>query len=312
MNHSFAIMVDTTAEVSSALQERFEIDEVLRAHIGLPDGRDVLSDNDWKLFPDPADFYRQLSDKKLEFSTSPCNAEEVKIAARKYFDKGMDVLFLALSSALSGTYDFASMAAKDLEKEYPDRKLVVLDTQRYSLAIALLAIKASEKRASGANVYEVAAYIDEIKNTLHEAGPMDDLFFLARKGRVAKSAALMGTLVGVKPIGDFDREGKTRVFAKAIGLKKAIYASTEYVKRTIVNPEEQIIFIAHTNRAKNAELLRERIEAEIHPKEIIVVECGPSIAINVGPGLYAAFYFGKEVSENCVEEEAIMKEIMEK
>ncbi len=312
MNHSFAIMVDTTAEVSSALQKRFGIDEVLRAHIGLPNGEDVLSDNDWLLFPDPDEFYRQLSDKKLEFSTSPCNAEELKIAVRKYFDKGMDVMFLCLSSALSGTRDFALMAKKDLLEEYPDRTFAVVDTQRYSLAIALLAIKASEKRAEGKSIEEVAAYIDEVKNTLHEAGPMDDLFFLARKGRVAKSAALMGTLVGVKPIGDFDREGKTKVFAKAIGLKKAIYASVEYIKRTIINPEEQIIFIAHTNRAKNAELLMQAIQEQIHPKEIILVECGPSIAINVGPGLYAAFYFGKEVSENCVEEEAIMKEIMEK
>ena len=310
--NSFAILTDTTAEVSSAIRERFHIDEVLRAHLTLPDGRDVLSDNDWELFTDPDEFYRQLSDKKLEFATSPCNADEIKLSVRKYFRQGRDVMFLALSSALSGTYDFALMAKKDLEAEFPGRKFVVIDTQRYSLAIALLCIKAAEKRDQGAGIDEVAEYVESIKNTLHEAGPMDDLFFLARKGRVAKGAAFMGTLVGVKPIGDFDRNGKTKVFAKAIGLKKAIEASASYVKATIVNPEEQILFVAHTHRAKEAELLRKKVEETVHPKEIIVVECGPSIGINVGPGLYACFYFGKEISEGCVEEEAIMKEIMGK
>ena len=117
MDHSFAIMVDSTAEVSSALQKRFEIDEVLRAHIALPNGEDVLSDNDWILFPDPAEFHRQLADKKNTFSTSPCSPEEVKIAVRKYFDKGMDVMFLCLSSGLSGTVDFALMAKKELLAE---------------------------------------------------------------------------------------------------------------------------------------------------------------------------------------------------
>ncbi len=310
--NSFVILTDTCAELSSALQTRFHIDEVLHAHVHLPDGSDCLSDNDWQLFNDPNDFYKQLSDKKLEFATAPCSPEEIKLAVEKYFKKGQDAMFLSLSSALSGTYDFALMAKKELEAEYPERKFVVIDTQRYSLAIALLCIKAAEKRDAGASIEETEEYLHSIKNTLHEAGPMDDLFFLARKGRVAKGAAFMGTLVGVKPIGDFNTNGLTKVFAKAIGLKKAIEASAEYVKRTIVDPQEQILFVAHTHRQKEAELLKKRVEELVHPKEIILVECGPSIGINVGPGLYATFYFGKEISQDCVEEEAIMKEIMGK
>lgn len=311
--NKFAIVTDTTAEISSSLQKRFQIDLVIPGHIITPDGQDHLSDNDWILYKDPSDFYKQLSgDKKLQFATSPASPDEIKLAIRPFLEKGEDVLYVALSSALSGTYNFALMAKKDLEAEFPERKVEVFDSYRYSLAIALLCFKASEKRASGASLEETLAYLESIKNTLHQAGPMDDLFFLARKGRVAKGAAFMGTLVGVKPIGDFDREGKTKVFAKAIGLKKAIDASVEYAKRTIVDPKEQIVFVAHTDRLKPATLLKERIEKEIAPKEVILVECGPSIGINVGPGLYAAFYFGKEISENCAEEEALMKEILGK
>ncbi len=309
---SFAIVTDTTAELSASLRERFGIDLVVPGHVHLPDGTDALSDNDWILFKTPEEFYKQLSNKKLEFSTSPSSPEELKVAIRPFFEEGRDAMFLALSTGLSGTYDFAVMVKRELEAEFPGRTLEVIDTQRYSLAIALLCIEAAKKRDEGLDVKQTAEYINSVKNTLHEAGPMDDLFFLARRGRVAKGAAFMGTLVGVKPIGDFDREGKTKVFGKAIGLKKAIDASVEYVKRTIVNPQDQIIFVAHTDRLKPATLLKEKIETEIKPKEIILVECGPSIGVNVGPGLYAAFYFGKEISEGCVEEEAIMKEILGK
>ena len=308
MNHDFVIFSDSTCEMNRELRERYSL-EVLPAHIITPEGKDCLSDNDWILYPDPKEFYRQLSDKKLEFSTSPANAAEVKEYVKKCFEQGKDALFISLTSALSACYNFALMAKKELDAEYPDRKFLVVDSYRYSLAIGMLMIEASKKRAQGYSIEETAEYVESIKNTLHESGPMEDLFFLSRKGRVSKGAAFMGTLVGVKPMGDFDTQGRTTILTKAMGLKNALNYSIEYMKRTIVHPEEQTIFVAHTDREKNATLLAERIRSEVQPKEVIVVQCGPSIAINVGPGLYTAFYFGTPISEGCVEEQKIMNEI---
>ena len=116
-------------------------------------------------------------------------------------------------------------------------------------------------------------------------------------------------MVGIKPMGDFNREGMTNVITKVMGLKKAIKVAVEYMKRTIENPEEQIIFIANTDREKCANMLKEAILKEIPVKEVIMITCGPSTGVNVGPGLYAAFYYGKEISEGNKEEIAIMKEI---
>ena len=141
-------------------------------------------------------------------------------------------------------------------------------------------------------------------------GPMDDLFFLSRKGRVAKSAALMGTLVGVKPLGDFNAEGMTSVLAKVMGINKAIETTVEYVKRTIVNPEEQIVWIAHTDREKNALMLQKRLTEVVHPKETIVIECNPSTAINVGPGLAACYYYGNEILAGNEAEKAVFASIL--
>ena len=310
--HKFVIITDTNCELNKELQKRFELDYVIPGHVVTPDGVDHLSDNDWILYPNKDAFYKELRDKKKVFTSAPPSIEELKVCFEEFLKAGQDIIFLALSSALSGTYNFASVAAKELLETYKDRKIFVFDTLRYSLAISAYVVLASDLRKEGKSFDEVVAALEEKKYSLHQMGPMDDLFFLARKGRVKKAAAFMGTMVGVKPLGDFSREGMTTVLTKAIGIKKAIDYTIEYVKRTIINPEEQIIFIADTDRLKNAEMIRDRLLAEVHPKEIIMVTCGPSSGVNVGPGLAACYYFGKEISEGLVEEQAIMNEIAKK
>ena len=307
--NNFAIITDTNSELSPQMQKEFGIDEVIPGHIVTPDGVDHLSDTEWKLYPNPESFYAELRNKKKTFTTSPPNVAEFKECFEKYLKEGRDILYVSLSAALSGTYNFALMASKELSEAYPDRKVLIFDSMRYSVALAVLSHEAALLRKEGKDIDETFSILDKKKFCLHQMGPMDDLFFLSRKGRVSFGAAFMGTMVGVKPLGDFNREGMTTVITKAMGTNKAMAITVEYIKRTIVDPEKQNIFIAETDRRKNAELLASLIEKEIHPAKITIITCGPSSGINVGPGLAAAFYFGKEISEGLVEETAIMKEV---
>ena len=307
--NKFVVITDTNCELNKDLRKRFNVDEVVRAHLVTNDGVDHLSDNDWELFKSPEDFYKLLRDKKNTMSTAPASVEELKEVFRKHLQAGKDIVFLALSTALSGTHSFAVMAKNELQEEFPERKMAIIDTLRYSLAVGLLTIDACRLRDEGKTFDETVAWLEENKHRLHEMGPMDDLFYLSRKGRVSFGAAFMGTMVGIKPLGDFSRTGLTNVLAKVMGMKKAVDTTVEYIKRTIEKPEEQIIFIAETDRMKNAQLIKEAIEKEIHPKEIIIVTCGPTSGINIGPGLACAYYYGKVISENNVEEQAIMNEI---
>ena len=119
----------------------------------------------------------------------------------------------------------------------------------------------------------------------------------------------MGQLIGVNPIGEVDKDGLTKVLCKVKGSKKALATCLEYMKRTIVNPEEQIIIISHSDREEKAKLYKEMIEQELKVKEIILTEVGMSCAPNIGPGLCAAYYVGKPISDNLVEEQAIFDEI---
>ena len=306
---NFAIITDTNSELSPQMQKEYEIDAVIPGHIVTPDGVDHLSDTEWKLYPNPESFYAELRNKKKTFATSPPNVAELKECFEGFFKEGRDVLFVSLSSALSGTYNFAVMAAKELAEAYPERKAVILDSMRYSVALAILSYEAAKLRKEGKSLDETVAILDQKKNCLHEMGPMDDLFYLSRKGRVSFGAAFMGTMVGVKPMGDFNHEGMTTVITKALGINKALSMTVEYIKRTIIEPEKQTIVIAETDRKKNAEMLASLIEKEIKPENVVIITCGPSSGINIGPGLAAAFYFGKEISEGLAEETAIMNEI---
>ena len=307
--NDYIVLSDTNCELNKELRDRFGMTDFVRAHLITPDKVDHKTDLDWELFPGRDAFYKQLSNKKLDFSTAPASPDELKAKFEEYLAKGVDVIFVSISTGLSGTYNFAMMARKELLEKYPERKIAVIDTMRFSVAIGMLTAQACLMHKEGKSFEEVVDWLETNKNRLHEMGPMDDLFFLARKGRVASGAAFMGTLVGVKPLGDFNMQGMTTVLTKVTGTKNAIETSVKYIQATIENPEEQIIWIAHTDRQKNAEMLRDRIQEVIKPKEIIMLLAGPSTATNVGPGLYAAYYYGKPISQDGSAEQAIMNQI---
>lgn len=308
-NKRFVIISDVTSDLDLSIRERFDL-EYLPGHIVNEKGEDCLTDLDWKLYKCPEDFYKVLSKNAGKITTSPASIEETKKEFKKYLEQGLDIIHLSLSSGLSGSYKFAQKAADELKEEYQDRQIFVIDTLRYSTSIGLLAVYASQLREQGLSVKEVADILEEKKHCVHEMGPMDDLMFLAKKGRISKAKAFMGTLVGVKPMGDFNRVGLTTVMAKAKGLKSAINAAAEYVRRNIVEPENQIVFISNTNRVEEAKKLEAAIKEKINCKEIISVNCHPASATNIGPGLYAAYFFGKPISENNVEEEKLLNEIL--
>ncbi|MBR6564704.1 MAG: DegV family EDD domain-containing protein, partial [Clostridia bacterium] len=172
-------------------------------------------------------------------------------------------------------------------------------------------IAAAVKRKEGATLEETAQYIEENKHCLHQMGPMDDLFFLCKTGRISNFKAFFGTLVGINPMADFNREGLSEVLGKFKGKKLAFDAVIKYMRKTIKNPEEQIIFVTHSNRPAAAEALKEMIIKEFNPKEVIISHVGMSCGVSVGPGLCAVFYWGEEISEGNFAEKAIMQEIIE-
>lgn len=300
----YVIITDGTADISEDMQREFGI-EVIPGHLHLPGNTDIPQFLSWKDY-DREDFYTKLKKNPDGYSTSPASPDMFAAAFERYAAQGRDMLMLTMSSAMSGTYDFAAKGREQALKKYPNARILLIDSLRFGPGFGLMAVKAAQLRDQGKPPEEVAAWLEENKCRFHQAGWLDDLSFVAKKGRINHAAALMGTIVGIKPIGEFDYNGMTTVIGKAKGAKKAYAVLLKYIGATIENAREQTIFIAQTNRLPQAEKYKQLIEETIHPKAVRIVDVFPASGINVGPGLMAAYYMGKPISKDLTEEKELI------
>jgi len=305
---NFIILPDAASDLTEEMRNKFGITDFITAHIVLPDGREVDNHLTWD-FMDAKTFYASLK-KDNKYSTSPASVEEVKAKFKHYLDLGYDILSISLSGGLSGTYNFTVKAKEEIEKDYPNNKIVCVDSHRYSLAYGAIVCKAAQLKQEGKSFDEIVDYINENRETFHQMGVMDDLFFLARKGRVSNAKAFMGSLIGIKPLGDIDDKGMTTILGKAKGFNKAIKCIIKYIEETIIDPQKQYIYIAHTQREKEANELKRLVIEKFHPLDVYMVECFATNGINIGPGLYGVYYQGKKISKDLVVEKGIIQRLL--
>lgn len=304
----FIIMADATCDLGEDLQKQYGI-VVVPSHIILPGGKDIPSFHEWKEFSRDQ-FYNDLKAHPDDYSTAPPNIAEFAAVFEEYAAKGAAVLLLTISAGISGTYDFACQAQKEVAEKYPDARIRCIDSQRFGPSCGLLAVYASFMREKGHSFEEVCTFIEDNKNRLHQAGWLDDLSFVAKRGRMTHAKAFFGTLAGIKPIGEFDYNGLTTIIGKVKGTKAAYELLMQYISRTIEKPEEQIVVVAHTNRLAQAEAYKEMIEKEFHPKEILIRDVFPMCGISIGPGLMAAYYMGTPISQGLVDERRIIEDCL--
>lgn len=304
----FVIISDTACDLTKNLRERFGIDDCLRGTLLFPDGHEEYGDLDWNNYT-PEQYFAMVGDKKTFIKTAQPSQQNVMETFEKWLAQGKNILSIVLSTGISGVYSVASTCAKQLMEKYPDRKIIVIDSLRYSTSLSLLCIAAGQLRQEGKSLEETAAWVEENKECVHQMGTVEDLFFCKRMGRVSGAAAFMGTLVGIKPLADFDDKGLSHVIGKVKGRKTMYTTIIEYMKRTITNPEKQIIFVAHSARPDEAKDLYDMVVKEIKPKECIIASVGQQCGASIGPGLIAAFYFGNKISAGLEEEAKILAEI---
>ena len=304
---SFVILADATCDLSEEFQREYDIG-VIPGHIELPDGTEIPSFLKWEKYS-REDFYASLKKNPNGYSTSPANVAEFSAAMEPYAAENVGVLLLTISSGISGAFNFASQAREELLRKYPSAEIRIVDSMRFGPGFGLMAVYASMLRSQGKTLAETAQWLEDNKNRFHQAGWLDDLSFVAKKGRITQPKAFFGTLAGVKPIGEFDYNGLTTVLGKVKGAKTAYSVLLGYMEATIENPEEQIIFIAQTNRLPQAMEYKKMIEEKFHPKAVFINDVFPSCGINIGPGLMAAYYMGKPISKDLSEERALFDKL---
>lgn len=306
--NNFAIISDSSCDLNKELRERFGIAECALGYVNKTDGTSQRANLDWTEEECNA-FFTELTKKNDKYKTSTPSIVEVMEVMEVHLKQGRDVLAVTLSTGLSGMYGVFVNAGRELSEKYPDRKVICVDSLRYSTSEALVCVLASQYREMGKSIEETAALLEKNRHKVRQMGWLDDLFYCKKMGRVSNAAAIMGTLVGIKPMADFNKEGKSHVIGKTRGYKNAYRIIVEYIKRTGENLQDQVIFIAQTLRLKEAKELERLIKEEINPKEIIITSVGHGSAANIGPGLVAAFYIGAEASEDMSVETKLFAEI---
>ncbi|MCR5505771.1 MAG: DegV family protein [Bacilli bacterium] len=307
----YVILCDTCVDLYPEQRKEFDIEYPIPGTVIFPGGKEYPSDTDWERMTFE-EFFHSMEKKTVYKSAMP-NPFQVKERVEEYFKQGIDVLAITLSSGMSGTYNSFLSAKRELQEIYPNRNFFIVDSHRYSGGIGLLAISASDNRKAGMSIEENYAWLEEKRLGLHQMGILDDLNYLARSGRITKFKAFMGSMVGVKPMADFDNEnGYPVVLGKSRGYKQAYKNIVEYIRRTIGDPTNKTIVISQSIRAQQAEDLKKETEAAFAGNNVRVIMCrvGQSDGVNIGPGLVAAFYLGNKTSPACEEERKILEDII--
>lgn len=257
-----------------------------------------LDDKSYKNYLDEREisydaFFKALPNCK-EVKTSAVNQHDFMLAMEPVLESGRDILYLGLSSGLSGTYSAAALAAQELSEKYPERKIYAVDTLCASLGLGMLLHLAWQKKQNGADIDELRNFVENTKLHLCHWFTVNDLFHLKRGGRVSAATAVIGSVLGIKPVLHVDNEGHLISVDKARGRKASLKALVQEMKKRIIEPETQTIFVSHGDCQSEAEELAESIRTEFPVKDVIINSIGPVIGAHAGPGTMALFFVGNE------------------
>lgn len=220
------------------------------------------------------EFYKQLEEKRAY--TAGCNPSETEELFRQELEKGNDIICLAMSSKLSSTYNTLRMVAEDLQDEYLDNKIVVVDTRSTSLGISFLAEKAMELIDANLEINNIANELAQLIEKIHVYFIVDDLKYLARGGRINPSIAKVGDVLNIKPI-LYINDGKIEVHHKARGLKGAMKHLDSAVKSRAISK----IGIVKLNNENLYSEMRNKVDTNYH------VDLGLVLASHLGPNAIA-------------------------
>ncbi len=286
----FVIMTDSCCDLTAQLAEELEVtvlplsvligEETFRNYL---DGRDI----------DFHEFYDRIREGAMP-TTSAVSVGDFEDAMRAVLADGKDLLYIGFSSGLSTTYQSAVIAANEVQTEYPDRIIRVVDSAAASLGQGLLVYLCAQQKKAGKSVDEVYAYAEEMKLKVCHWFTVDDLNHLKRGGRVSAATALVGTMLAIKPVLHVDNEGHLISVGKARGRKASLLALVDQMEKTMFDAKEQTVFISHGDSEEDAKLVASEIEKRFGVETRLMNYVGPVIGAHTGPGVIALFFLGKE------------------
>lgn len=243
------------------------------------------------------EFYKRM-DSGEDTQTSQINVTEYLEYFTRFLSEGKDILHLTLSSGISGSCNSAVNAAKIAKERFPERKIYVVDSLAASSGYGLLMDKLADLRDGGMDIEELKNWAEENKLYLHHWFFSSDLKFFIKGGRVSKTSGTIGTILGICPLLNVDKEGHLIARAKIRSKKKVIQ---EIVKRMEENAEGGLsysgkCYICQSACIDDAKEVAKLVE-ERFPNlngNVMINYIGTTIGSHTGPGTVALFFWGKK------------------
>lgn len=257
----------------------------------------TLGDKHYRNYPDnrelsPKEFYDRLRAGEVS-TTSQINQADFLDTFTPVLEQGKDILYLAFSSGLSGTFNSARLTAEDLREQFPERTIEVIDTLQASMGEGLAVYYAACLKNEGRSLREVADWFVENRQSICAWFTVDDLMFLKRGGRVSGAAAVAGTLLGIKPVLHVDDEGHLVPMEKVRGRRASLDGLVKHFQATALDITGGTVFLSHGDCKEDCDYVADKLRA-LGVKDLHIGDIGPVIGAHSGPGTVALFWVGSK------------------
>ncbi len=280
------LLSDTSCDLTEILEKEINIDRlplyVIQGETSYLDRIDITS----------KDIYRRMREGEY-FSTSQLTYHDFYKAFKQAAEEGTPTICMPISRGISGTYQTAILAKNKILEEYPNFLLEIVDTLSVTGGLGLFVYYMYRKVQSGADFNEALAYANRLKGRVRHVFTGNDLNYFYRGGRLSKTSAVLGNVLGIKPILYIDpQEGTIKVLKKARSEKKLISGMIRYMKEhnTGEDLKDQVVLICHSDAPELADKMKKAIEANFGTKNIHLDLIAPIIGAHTGPGIIAVFF----------------------
>ena len=286
----FQIITDSAVDITKEDALKHNV-EVIPFYVST-DGQNFVKESEG--FSKDEFFDKLINDKDVKPKSSQPNPQDYIEFYTSHLKEGRDILSLAITSKLSGSYASAQIAAETLAEEYPDRKIMIVDTLNLTVGQILLLDQVKKMRDAGFSLQETYEKAEKIKGTIHVYFVLETLEFLHRGGRIGGAAAFVGSILKLKPILQM-YEGAVEKFESVRGTKNAIKRLYDLAVNAISEAKDDMEFcVGHIRNRDVAEEYKSGIEKAIGKSSAVdIVDIGTLIGVHAGPGAIAVSYCKK-------------------
>lgn len=272
------IIVDSTADIPKYLVEQLGISVIpIKVHI---DGESYLDGVNIH----PSEFYRKMKSVSEIPTTSQPSPIDIMEAYREAIKSGhKEILSMHISSKMSGTYQSALLAKSMIEEDYEDVNIVVIDTKTVTIGFGVIALMAARAAREGKSLQELVELVDQVRQHQVIVALVDTLEYLQKGGRIGKAAALVGSLLNIKPIISISEDGEVTAIDKVRGKNKAVARCFEIMKDKVPNGPV-LVAVLHADQIDQVNTWLEKVRNTFTVQEEYVVDIGPAVGTHTGPG----------------------------